>query len=113
MDNNWTMELIHATVTTIMQRSANENEFRARCLKDPDGVIQEVGGLKPVDAGRVNFTENAREASLGGETITIALPAMGQSVDEREVRSSLGGDDAIWPWTSFMATCSKNPCKDD
>ena len=103
MSDVWTPEKFGETLTVIFRRSAEDREFRTRCLERPDAVIEEVAQapIPPEDRGKVQFTETAQAGR-------ILLPAFGSTrgssdeLTDAELEVVAGGGS---PYCMFTGGC--------
>lgn len=61
--SQWTQPLWEQTVKEVFRRALADEEFRRRCLADPEGVVREVSGM-PLPEGKVRFVESLESQTL-------------------------------------------------
>ena len=75
------------TLQKIYRRAASDAAFRQRCLKDPQGVVREIGGAEPPVGTTFRFTEKSDENVF----VLPPLGASGPELGETELAAVAGG----------------------
>ncbi|WP_036709073.1 hypothetical protein [Paenibacillus pinihumi] len=86
---SWTVEEAYETYDVFKIRTAEDPEFRALALKDPEAAVKQLSGLDLPDNLDLQVTEN-----MNGElevSMLFLSPAGEEELDETELIETAGG----------------------